>query len=500
MNRRLFVYIFMCLLLPSVSHAGLIINEVMYDASGTDTDHEWIEVYNDGSSSASLEGLKFNDGANHGLNTPPTNGSAGSFTIPSGGYAILSGSAITFKSDYPDYEGTVIDTVMSLTNSGDTVSLVDATGSIIDSFTYASAIGAAGDGNTLSVFGSEIAPSLPTPGKVNVRSNTADTPTSADTSSNEDPVSNNVIFEEIPHYSGAIVVHEPFTKNVPISFDSLIIDPNRKINLPGRYEWNMGDGGFVSYEGGHAFGYTYAYSGDYNIVLDYFHTSGTFTPDVHLEKQIHVGESNVVLGLVGTHSIEIKNLDSSNVNLSGWSVESGNTIFVFPKNTILIGNKTLYLSSSVSKLSTEEGARVALIHASGSVISAKQYASMSVSPASYVSKKSIRSNSFVPVESSVESSVADTTSALLSEQIESNTPEITPIESVENTLKADSINTDLSASAASSGIGHIHIIVYISVVLLILCAILIARRIDRFEESNKQEKDEYDVDEFTIVE
>ena len=36
-----------------------IINEVMYDLEGTDTDREWIEVYNDGAESMNLATYKF---------------------------------------------------------------------------------------------------------------------------------------------------------------------------------------------------------------------------------------------------------------------------------------------------------------------------------------------------------------------------------------------------------------------------------------------------------
>ena len=66
---------------PLYAHAGLSINEIMYDLAGTDTDHEWIELHNDSSSSITLEGYKFNDGANYGLNTPPVKGGAGSLSV-----------------------------------------------------------------------------------------------------------------------------------------------------------------------------------------------------------------------------------------------------------------------------------------------------------------------------------------------------------------------------------------------------------------------------------
>ena len=33
---------------PFLGHAQVVITEVMYDAAGTDTGYEWVEIYNEG--------------------------------------------------------------------------------------------------------------------------------------------------------------------------------------------------------------------------------------------------------------------------------------------------------------------------------------------------------------------------------------------------------------------------------------------------------------------
>jgi hypothetical protein len=47
-NRVLSFLVMAFLFMPSVSGAVLI-NEIMYDLSGSDTGREWIEIYNNGS-------------------------------------------------------------------------------------------------------------------------------------------------------------------------------------------------------------------------------------------------------------------------------------------------------------------------------------------------------------------------------------------------------------------------------------------------------------------
>ncbi len=127
----------------------IIINEVMYDLSGTDDDHEWIEIKNISSQSIDLTGWKFNDGSNHLLNAPPKNGGQGSLIIPSNGFAILADNASVFLSDHPGFGGTLIDTVMSLNNTADILKILNADSQVIDEISYTKEMGAAGDGYSL---------------------------------------------------------------------------------------------------------------------------------------------------------------------------------------------------------------------------------------------------------------------------------------------------------------------------------------------------------------
>ena len=140
--------------LGSSVHAGAgdtVFTEIMYNPAGADSDHEWVEIYNQGSGDVTIvegsgnDSWRFNDGSNHTLTLIQ-----GSLTIPAQGFAILADDAATFLADYPAFSGTLFDTVMSLNNTSDTLQLsADKGATFFNTVTYENAWGADGDGNTL---------------------------------------------------------------------------------------------------------------------------------------------------------------------------------------------------------------------------------------------------------------------------------------------------------------------------------------------------------------
>ena len=59
MSRRLYFLLIVCSvviggLMPHSAYASVIISEIMYDPQGTDTDHEWVELYNSGSDAVEI--------------------------------------------------------------------------------------------------------------------------------------------------------------------------------------------------------------------------------------------------------------------------------------------------------------------------------------------------------------------------------------------------------------------------------------------------------------
>lgn len=91
-------------------------SEIAYDISGADEKHEWLELVNETNESIDLSGFYFFDGSYHTLATPPAKGSQGSLVVEPGEYLILADDAVTFLADNPNYQGSVIDTTMTLLN------------------------------------------------------------------------------------------------------------------------------------------------------------------------------------------------------------------------------------------------------------------------------------------------------------------------------------------------------------------------------------------------
>lgn len=137
---------------PSVSVRAandIEITENAYDLPGSDAPHEWIEIHNVTLAPIDLTGWKFNDGSNHLLVAPPEKGGRGSLVLAPGEYAILADDAATFLADHPSVSGAVIDTVMSLNNTADVLTMIRPDGSAVDIFSYTNTLGANGNGRTL---------------------------------------------------------------------------------------------------------------------------------------------------------------------------------------------------------------------------------------------------------------------------------------------------------------------------------------------------------------
>lgn len=122
--------------LPLAVSAGnndIVITEI---AAYEKSDHEWIEIYNKGTTSVDLTGWKFfEDGTNHGLAA-----FRGGLSIGAGEYAIIADVAANTASDYPSFTGTLIDSSWTtLTETGEVLSLKDAGGATIESFSYIAA-------------------------------------------------------------------------------------------------------------------------------------------------------------------------------------------------------------------------------------------------------------------------------------------------------------------------------------------------------------------------
>lgn len=153
MRRVLFLSLFLLPLATLAAPGDVRITEIMYDASGSDTGHEWVELWNGGTDSITIVGgsgtgsWRFYDGANHTFSAAPARGSA---TLAPGDFLVISSNTDTFLSDYPNFSGNLVKVSFSLGNTSETLFLrLETAGAPWGEVSYSNSQGGNGNGKTL---------------------------------------------------------------------------------------------------------------------------------------------------------------------------------------------------------------------------------------------------------------------------------------------------------------------------------------------------------------
>lgn len=344
MKRFIFIFLFSLVFVPKISFASVIINEILFDAVGTDTGHEWVEIYNNGNSDVDLSGYKFvESGSNHSLVS-----TTGSF-VSAGGYAIIADNPTTFKLDNSGYSGIVFDSTFSLSNSApETLELKDASGSIVNSVTY-NPPSTANEGGSFSLIDGNWEASNATPGQENSSgagggNNGNNGGGSSDTTEKEEKV-------EPFRQNLQIIANEITEPNTVTDFESKVTSNTGLNYLVGKYVWNFGDGNTETKINENKILHTYVYSGDYVVTLKYYERESDKLPLLEERFVLKVVSPQIVINSVGNDIdpfVELKNSSSYEVDLSGWSIIVGNKIFLIPEGTIVLSGKTFKLSPKVT--------------------------------------------------------------------------------------------------------------------------------------------------------
>ncbi len=134
-------------------------------------------------------------------------------------------------------------------------------------------------------------------------------------------VGNNIVFKAIPAK----------TQN---------ISPN---NI--RYQWSFGDGTIAQ---GDTISHAYRFAGDYVVVLNASYI------DASAVSRTNVKVTNPNLSLTRVAGgIEISNNSNWEINLEGWSLESGVLAFVFPRDTLLPAGRKIVFADDVVRINSD---------------------------------------------------------------------------------------------------------------------------------------------------
>lgn len=376
------------LLLARVAYADVTISEIMYDPDGSDTNREWVEVYNDGASSVDMTSWKFVEAdTNHGLTEY-----SGGMTLGAGEYGIIALDAATFAGEY-SVSGPVFDASFSLINSGgETLSLKDVGGNVVFTVSYDPTLGANDDGNSLQKYSGSWIGADPTPGNANSDADTSgpsddtgggtgdgnDDDTGGDESDDSGDSSGSSSSSGGSAEEKKVQVNDEWRLTVYADSYGIVGAPSlfttEVENLwgsrvhPGRYVWNMGDG--TTYDG-KEYGevvHTYEYPGDYVIRLDYWRT-GAFEKEVSVRHTFTVKATAMsIAGIIkanGNLDAEIKNTSSSEVDMTGWTIVSSLRTYAIPAGTILLPNKTLTFPSRSTHFTATEQLTLKLVAPDG---------------------------------------------------------------------------------------------------------------------------------------
>lgn len=363
----------LCLLVPIFTHAQIRIGEVMYDlAEGSDSGREWIEVFNAGAATDLTAWKLFEANTNHSINE-----FQGGATIPSGAYAILADNPAKFIIDWPNYKGLIFDSVFSLSNSGETLSIRTKDLVDVDSMSYTPEMGAAGDGKTLSRASNTgtFAPQIPTPGEgtltVEETSALPQTTSSSSTASSNNTFnsgSSMPVEPELFAYAGSsravLVGADVSFSGKAYSKDGEVLEGNGV-----RYVWNFGDGETSEKQ---STTHHFAHEGVYVVTLDVSSGKNTASHRVKIDArtpQIRVEQFDD--GGVAIHNDALQDID-----ISFWHLRVGIKLFTVPKNTVVLGKGTTYLRKEALSFPLGD---VVLLFPNGNVVP-KWHAASSGSP------------------------------------------------------------------------------------------------------------------------
>ena len=375
---------------------NLRINEIMYDPSGTDTNREWIEIYNVSSDDVDFSGFTIlTDGVS---STHHAMTAISGSLVPAGGYAVIVQNADSFKKDFPNFSGTIFDSSWTgLTATvGKTIVLEDKDGNILDQTTYDPTVGGDNDGNSIQQTsnGAWIV-GLPTPGAVNsdsqnaVQNNTNTTDVGVNSSAqNTDSTnqssgttqapssvpSNNVVQK----MRAVIHLLSNITTGIPVKISADTFGLSGELLQNGDFYFALGNGGEYDSVHPESFEHVYDYAGQYIVNFEYKSSPYMTDPEVSARVVVNVKDPALQIANLGDDgSVGITNSGKTDADLSGWSLSGLDSlgsakVFKFPKSTSQIAGGTAVFSGANTHLVGVTPDSLGIVSPSGEIVATYQ--------------------------------------------------------------------------------------------------------------------------------
>lgn len=350
--------------------SALEITEVMYDVEGTDTDREWIEIYNNEDVAVDVSTHKlFEANTNHSLEVVQ-----GDKNLQIGGYAVIVQNKDKFKTDWPNFTGPIFDSSFSLSNDGEVISIKDKDLNIISELNYNSGMGASGDGKSLQKINGVWQGAMPTLGKTNteITGNQNVDPIAPDTTKEIASGNSTTVSKEQKIVTKIIMSNFGFAKNsLEIKAETRNAEDEKVFY--GKYFFNFGDGYSEEYRVSSfdKITHLYKYSGEYFVYLSYYANSYDTVPVATDKLLVKILDVGVFISNVGDEKdffVEIKNNTNYESDISGWYISSFDKKFIFPKNSFLQANSKMILAPEITSFVFNDRENLKLYNSSENLI------------------------------------------------------------------------------------------------------------------------------------
>ncbi len=344
--------------LPAFS-AGLLFSEIMFDPVGVDTGREWVRLSKVSDGDLDLKDiLLLEEGVKHKIATATSSLGIVYQKIPAGKDIVIADNPQKFILEYPEFDGAVFDSVFSLKNSGENLSLLFK-GEVVDDFTAPAPFLESGDGkvwarsNGIWTLGSSaLVPLVNSQPEGQIAATTTNYGVSAESEHSE------WIEPDQPQ----IKVSGSFTKiqtaGVEGNFQALAFGKEGEMKSGVRYYWNFGNGETAE---GEKVLHTYLFPGKFAVsvtaVSDRISATDYKSIDI-FEPKIEI--ASLVPGKTGW--LELRNLESRFVELSGFIIltaQNGQKVsFSLPSKTFLAPNGHARISASSAGMSFSSGTEI----------------------------------------------------------------------------------------------------------------------------------------------
>src|SRR3989344_4330708 len=214
----------------------------------------------------------------------------------------------------------------------------------------------------------------PTPGAANSAGSGGSGNDGGESSSGENSDSTTIPMVQpppTPRITVDIISKISVVAGVPLYFSAKATGLSGEPLTRGKFLWSFGDGGSLESSDNYKFTHTYFYPGEYVVILEYSQSVYASAPDATDRLTIKVlpaGVSITSFGSAPDFPVELSNSATSEIDISGWVLQSVTKLFRLPQNTLMLPSKKLILSGRLTGFTVDDAKTLRLVLPRGDLV------------------------------------------------------------------------------------------------------------------------------------